>query len=187
MKALGGQRLLVTLLTIILMVFGAVLGSSGQFPDVEVDSVPPIESQAESQAAFESQTVISPDFLIDAVGKGIAPLIGVLASLIALFRALSQRINNPSDPFQPSSLVSLLKSKEFWVHVVAAVVATGQMAGVQLLDEGAQAELVAGIQAIMAGLLWSYGSRPSGVIQDVAKVEVITTTPIASSQAAYKS
>lgn len=177
MKATGGQRLLITILTLILMIFGTILGSSGQFPDVETDSVPPIESQA----AFQAETVISPDYLVDTVGKGIAPLFLAFMSLVALFRALSQRINNPSDPFKPSDLSSLLQSKEFWIHVVALVVGVGQMAGVQLLDEGAQATIVTGIMSIMSALLWSYGSRPSGVTQDSSKLQLVSVTPQAQS------
>lgn len=174
------QRLLVTILTLILMVLGTILGSSGQFPDVETDNVPPIESQA----VFEAETVISPDYLVDTVGKGVAPLFLAFMSLVSLFRALSQRINNPSDPFKASELTSLLQSKEFWIHIVALVVGLGQMAGVQLLDEGAQATIVAGIMSIMAGLLWSYGSRPSGVTQDSTELKLVEVSPQATSQAA---
>lgn len=172
------QRLLVTILTLILMVFGTILGSSGQFPDVETDNVPPIESQA----VFEAETVISPDYLVDTVGKGITPLFLAFMSLVALFRALSQRINNPSDPFKPSDLSSLLQSKEFWIHIVALVVGVGQMAGVQLLDEGAQATIVAGIMSITSALLWSYGNRPSGVTQDSTTLKLVELNPQATDE-----
>lgn len=175
---LGGQRMLITLLTLILTVCGFILGSV-DFPNIEIGDgvVAPVEGQV---IDVEAQTVISPDFLIDTLGKALAPLALIAASLVALFRALSARVNNPNDPFQASDFLSLLKSKEFWTHIVALLVGAGQMAGFRLIDEGQQAELVAGIMSITTVLLYSYGNRPSGVTQEVAKLEVSVTNPTSS-------
>lgn len=173
----GGQRTLVAILSILLLIAGAVLGQTG-FPDVAT-STPSVDSQI---IAVDSQAVISPDFLMEAFGKVIAPLTLAIGALWGLFRALSQRVNNPSDPFKPNDLLSLLQSKEFWAYAVTACLGVAQVFGFKLVDAETQAVLVTSIMGVITFLLASWGSRPSGVTQDSTTLKLVELSPQATDE-----
>lgn len=155
-----GQRGLVAAITaIVLLIFGAILGTPGQFP------------------VFESQAVFTPDYVFVLVGSVVTSLVLLVKNFSALNKALTTRINNPDDPFNPADLKSLFGSKEFWVYAVAALVGIAQMFGVKIVAEEQQIVIAVGLQALAGVLLNSWGDRPSGARQDVTLVEL---TPIRS-------
>lgn len=145
-----GQRGLVAALTaIVLLIFGAILGTPGQFP------------------VFESQAVFTPDYVFTLVGSVIAPLVLLVKNFAALNRALTTRVNNPNDPFNPNDFWALLKSKEFWTYTVMAGVGIAQMFGVKVLSDEQQIVIVNGLLALSGVLLDSWGVRPSGMRQEL--------------------
>lgn len=155
-----GQRGLVAALTaLVLLIFGAILGKPGEFPVVE------------------AQAVFTPDYVFTLVGSVVAPLVFLVMNFAALNRAITTRVNNPNDPFNPSNLLDLLKSKEFWTYAVMAVVSIGQIFGMKVLAEDQQIVIVNGLLALSGVLLDSWGERPSGMRQDMALVELTPIRP----------
>lgn len=155
-----GQRGLIAALTaLVLLIFGAILGQPGQFPVVE------------------SQAVFTPDYVFGLVGGLIAPLALLIKNFASLNKALTTRVNNPNDPFNPNDFWALLKSKEFWTYVVAAGVALCQIFGAKVISEDEQIIVVNGILALAGVLLDSWGVRPSGMRQDSAPTNLVTIRP----------
>lgn len=150
MKLLGGQRAFVAALTALAMlIFGAVLGMPGKFPTID-------------------GTEYSPEHWFNLIGGAVLP-IGLLLTNFKVFAdAIGTRVNNPSDPFNASDFKSLLKAKEFWVYVVAASVALGQIFGLKVMPEEEQTYLSNGLLTLTSFLLNSWAERPSGMRQDVA-------------------
>lgn len=152
-----GQRGLIAALTaLVLLIFGAILGQPGQFPVVE------------------SQAVFTPDYVFGLVGGLIAPLVLLIKNFAALNRALTTRVNNPNDPFNPNDVWMLLKSKEFWTYAVMAGVGIAQIFGVQVISEEQQIVIVNAALALSGVLLDSWGVRPSGMRQDSAPTNLVT-------------
>lgn len=155
MKNLGGQRGLAFALTaIVLLIIGAFLGKPGEFPVVE------------------SQAVFTPDLVFDLIMGLVTPLMLLIANFRGLLKAITERSNNPNDPFKPSDLKSLFLSKEFWVYMVAAVLGIGQMFGLKAISEDIQIMIVNGLMAMAAVLLDSWGERGTGEVQQIAVVEL---------------
>lgn len=151
-----GQRGLIGALTaLVLLIFGAILGQPGQFPVVE------------------SQAVFTPDYVFSLVGGLIAPLVFLVRNFAALNRALTTRVNNPNDPFNPNDFWMLLKSKEFWTYAVMAGVGVAQIFGVQVISEEQQIVVVNAILMLSGVLLNSWGDRPSGMRSDVSDMRLI--------------
>lgn len=153
-----GQRGLVAALTaLVLLIFGAILGKPGEFPVVE------------------SQAVFTPDYVFALVGGVIAPLGFLIKNFAALNRAITTRVNNPSDPFNAKDLWALFKSKEFWTYAVMAGVGIAQIFGLKVISDEQQIVVVNGLLALSGVLLDSWGERPSGMRQDVS---IVSLTPI---------
>lgn len=148
MKLVGSQRGFIAALTAIAMlVCGAVLGMPGHFPTVD-------------------GVEYSPEQWFTLVGGLIAPLVLIIANFKALSNALTTRVNNPNDPYNPNDLKSLLFAKEFWVYVVAAAVGLGQMFGAKVLPAEEQIVIANGLLTLSNHLLGSWAERPSGMRQE---------------------
>lgn len=133
-----GQRAFVAIVTVVLFILGAILGSPSAFPTV-------------------NGNVLTPEFIVGLI----APVILVVTTLRDLFRAITDKVT--SQAVNPGDILALVRMREFWLYVLGAVVAVVHLfIKNDFLSPEQQAVIVDGILIIVNLLMNSYADRPSG-------------------------
>lgn len=150
-----GQRGVISILMVVLLIIGAVLGHPGQFPVI-------------------NDTTITPEVLYQMIVNLVAPLILLFTVVSGVFAALNARVATSqtlrtqgvitkSQAVEPGDIKAIFLLPEFWLGMVGAVVFIIQFfLHVTILDENAQGLIANAILAIIAGLTKSWGERPPG-------------------------
>lgn len=136
-----GQRGLFGFLTIILLGAGAILGNPGTFP-ISADG-----------------NIISPEFLLN----GGIPLVMLFVMIRNLFTRITQKVNDPNDPFQAGKFLDLLKIKEFWIALATVIGAVFSIFGMQFMQsETSQGLFVMMAMGVANYLIYTWNQRPAG-------------------------
>lgn len=139
-----GQRLFTTFVFLVLLILGvAAGGQAGTFP---------------AQAA--GGTVISPDYVLELLGKIITPalLLGGIAR--GIFLTINAKVVDGS--IKSGDWLGLLRLPEFWAAIISFAVGVIQIfTKTVILDEASQAVLVSSIMGVVTLLLNSFGARPN--------------------------
>lgn len=137
-----GQRVLSSILLLVLLVVGALLTHQpGAFP-----------------ALAASGNTITPDVIVELLGKIVAPALALLAIVRGLFLAINAKVVDGS--LDPTDVIGLFRLPQFWTAVISTIVGIVQMfTHVVILDEASQAVLVTSILGIVGLLLNSLGQR----------------------------
>lgn len=133
------QRIAVLLLTVVLFIIGAAVGTPGEYPLV-------------------NGTYLTPELLLTLI----TPIVAGILALVNLFAALSARIT--SQAINPNDIIALLKSREFLVYFVALVAGVLQLfnADIPVLNDASQVMIIDLIMIAAALLLRDYAKRPDG-------------------------
>lgn len=133
------QRLATYLLTVLMMVLGALAGTPGSFP-VTADG-----SYLTPEAIFGLAT----------------PVVMVFSTLFFVYKTIETRV--ATGELNPGDLLALLKMEEFWVALVAAIAGIIQIFKPDLLNADAQAMLVNMLMGMSQVLLYFFSKRSPGV------------------------
>ena len=134
------QRLLWSVLMVLLLLGGALLGTPGEYP------------------ANEDGSLITPELVLELL----APL-GMLAGIsMFLTKSIKARVDNKQ--MKAGDVMALLKMEDFWVALVASVAGIAQLFNIRLIDEGTQAMLVNVFRGLATLLLRDYAQRAPGVM-----------------------
>lgn len=133
------QRLAVVLLTVVLFIIGAALGTPGQYPLV-------------------NGSYLTPDLLMSVI----VPIVAGIATLVGFFAALQAKVT--AQAINPNDLGALLFSKEFVVYFVALLAGLSELFNIRIFDNNTQAMLVDAIMIVAALLLRDYAVRPGGSV-----------------------
>ena len=134
-----GQRGVTTILYVVLLFVGALLGHPGSLP-----------TGADGQS-------ITPEFILQIV----APVGLLVTTVFGVFQAINARV--VAGQIQPGDLLALGKLSEFWVGLVGTVVFGIHMFfKVAFLTPDQQAIVANALLAIFTGLLNSFGKRAPG-------------------------
>lgn len=137
-----GQRILFSLLVLVLLVVGALLGHPGQYPAL----------------ASGDPTAITPDSIFTLVGQIIAPLVLLGTILIKLFNAINARVVEGT--LDPKDVLKLFTLPEFWTAAIGAAAGILEVFFPNfILTPEQQALLANGIMAVVTALLNSLGQR----------------------------
>lgn len=131
-----GQRGAFAVLTVVLFVVGALLGTPGNFP------------------VLEDGSIFSPEFITQLL----APL-GLLVGIVwTTFQNINQRV--VEGVISPGDLLDLLKLKEFWTAILGVIVlVVGMFTDVEILTEEEQINIANGIALVITTLLGSWATR----------------------------
>lgn len=137
-----GQRIFYGILVMVLLVLGVLLGQGVGFP------------------TLEDGEVLTPDFVVELLGKIALPAVLIFATVRKVFETINSRV--VEGKFEPGSLVDLLKSKEFILSMVSVLTGVIQIfAPTFVISEELQATIAATIMGIVTALLGSLAQRDS--------------------------
>lgn len=149
------QRLLVALLTLALLIVGALAGNAGGYP-----------------ALAAGGTTVTPDYILTLIGQIIAPLGLLFTTLRGLFNAINARVLDGT--LQPGDLGGLVTSLEFWTAAVSVVVGVGELFfRVTLFTPETQAIIANSLMAFFTALLNSFAQRPKLSDQSTVELEAV--------------
>ena len=138
-----GQRTALSLLTIILLGAGAILGTASGYPELS------------------DGTIFRPEILIDTLVTALVPAIMVFVSLSNVLKSVNERVQNGT--LQPGDLIALFQKREIYIHIAVVLIGAGQIFGFEPIEGEEGVELLATfIQSAMAILLAKLAPRETG-------------------------